>query len=148
LGGYASYRFYGVFYLDGDVLYFPSGASPSGPHDGGTILQTVVGIKGGIRRNRFGIFGKVRPGFNSYSQALSSISNSGSSYSRSTTFVLDTGGIVEFYPTEHSTLRIEAGDTHIYFGTSNVNIDGTVEPFPGGKLQHSIQLVLGYGWRF
>jgi hypothetical protein len=147
-GGYASYRFYGVFYLDGDVLYFPRSASPSGPHDGGTIFQTLVGLKGGIRRNHFGFFGKVRPGFNSYSDALTSIGASGNTYSRSTTFVLDLGGIVEFYPTERSTLRIEAGDTHVYFGTSNVNVGGVVESFPGGKLQHSIQIVLGYGWRF
>ena len=148
LGGYASYRFYGVFYLDGGVLYFPSSANPSGPHDGGTILQTLVGLKGGIRRNHFGFFGKVRPGFNSYSDALASVTRSGTTYSRSTTFVLDLGGIVEFYPTEHSTLRIEAGDTHIYFGTRDVNVSGTVQSFPGGKLQHSLQIALGYGWRF
>ena len=147
-GGYGSYRFYGVFYLDGDVLYFPRSASPSGPHDGGTIFQTLVGLKGGIRRNHFGFFGKVRPGFNSYADALTSITASGNTYSRSTTFVLDLGGIVEFYPTERSTLRIEAGDTHIYFGTSSVNVGGVVESFPGGKMQHSIQIALGYGWRF
>jgi Outer membrane protein beta-barrel domain len=147
-GGYGSYRFYGVFYLDGSVLYFPISASPSGPHDGGTILQTLVGLKGGIRRNHFGFFGKVRPGFNSYSDALTSITASGNTYARSTTFVLDLGGIVEFYPTERSTLRIEAGDTHIYFGNSNVAVGGVVESFPGGKLQHSIQIAVGYGWRF
>jgi hypothetical protein len=151
-GGYASYRFYGVFYLDGDVLYFPQGTNASGPHDGGTILQGLVGIKGGIRRNHIGFFGKARPGFNSYSAALASISTTGPmptyTYTRSTAFVLDLGGIVEFYPTTRSTLRIEVGDTHIYFGTSNINVDGAVEPFPGGKLQHSIQTVFGYGWRF
>jgi Outer membrane protein beta-barrel domain len=147
-GGYSSYRFYGVFHLDGSVLYFPFGASPSGPHDGGTIFQALAGLKGGIRRNHFGFFGKVRPGFNSYSEALTGITASGNAYSRSTTFVLDLGGIVEFYPTDRSTLRIEAGDTHIYFGTGNVNVGGVVESFPGGKLQHSIQMALGYGWRF
>jgi hypothetical protein len=147
-GGYASYRFYGVFYLDGDLLYFPVGTSASGPHDGGTILQGLLGVKGGIRRNHFGFFGKVRPGFNSYSAALTSITSTGETSTRSTNFALDLGGIIEFYPTERSTLRIEAGDTHLYFTTRNVNVDGTIESFPGGKLQHSIQLVLGYGWRF
>jgi Outer membrane protein beta-barrel domain len=148
LGGYASYRFYGVLYLDGDLLYFPQGTSFSGPHDGGTILQGLVGLKGGIRRNHFGIFGKVRPGFNSYSMALTGINAGTDSYGRATCFVLDLGGIVEFYPTEKSTLRIEAGDTHISFGTRDVNIDGTTQAFPGGKLQHSIQFMFGYGWRF
>jgi hypothetical protein len=151
-GGYASYRFYGVFYLDGDLLYFPRRPEFAGPQDGGTILQGLVGLKGGIRRNHFGFFGKVRPGFQSYSDALTGTATSGStstdSYDRSTNFVLDLGGIVELYPNERSTLRIEIGDTHLFFGTRVVDVDGSGESFPGGKMQHSIQLILGYGWRF
>jgi len=152
-GGYASYRFYGVFYLDGDLLYFPRGTSLSGAHDGGTILQGLLGIKGGIRRNHFGFFGKVRPGFNSYAEALTSITSSATAsttytYGRSTNFVLDLGGILEVYPSTHGTLRIEVGDTHLFFGTRDVNVDGAIQSFPGGKLEHTMQLVLGYGWRF
>jgi len=150
-GGYASYRFYGALYLDGDTLYFPRSA-PAGPHDGGTILQTTIGLKGGIRRNHFGFFGKARPGFQSYSQALTSINDTGTSiaygYGRSTNFVLDLGGILEFYPHESGTLRIEVGDTHLYFNDRTVNVDGSPVIFPGGKLKHSIQFIFGYGWRF
>jgi hypothetical protein len=151
-GGYASYRFYGVFYLEGDLLYFPRRPGMSGPHDGGTILQGLAGIKGGIRRNHFGFFGKVRPGFHSYSDALTSITTSASgstyTYGRSNNFVLDLGGIVELYPSERNTLRIEIGDTHLFFDTRNLTVDGTTQPVSGGKAQHSIQLMLGYGWRF
>jgi len=148
-GGYASYRVYHVFYFDSDLLYFPRGSNSSGPHDGGEILEGLFGLKGGIRRNHFGIFGKVRPGFNSYSEALSAVSTTGQeSFSRSTNFVLDLGGIVEFYPGERSTLRLEAGDTHIYFNTRNINDGGTIVPAGGGKLQHTIQFIVGYGWRF
>ena len=148
-GGFASYRFYRVFYFDSDVLYFPRDTNSSGPHDGGTILQGLFGLKGGIRRNHFGIFGKVRPGFHSYSEALSSVSGTGDfGYSRSTNFVLDLGGIVEFYPSEHGTLRLEAGDTHIYFGARDVNVDGEIQSAGGGKLRHTIQFNMGYGWRF
>ena len=153
VGGYASYRFYGVLYLDGDIFYFPRNTPSSGPHDGGPILQGLFGLKGGIRRNHVGFFGKARPGFHSYSQALTgeSTSTQGSidySYARSTNFVLDLGGIIELYPNKKSTLRAEVGDTHLYFGTKNVDVDGTIVPIPGGKMQHSIQVALGYGWRF
>jgi len=152
LGGYASYRFYGVFYVDGDLLYFPREPEFAGPHDGGTILQGLFGLKGGIRRNHFGIFGKVRPGFNSYSAALTGVNSSQTSssytYGRSTNFVLDLGGVIEFYPRERDTLRVEIGDTHLFFGTRDVNFDGSIEPVGGGKMQHSIQLMIGYGWRF
>jgi hypothetical protein len=148
-GGYASYRFYHVFYVDSDVLYFPRGSNSSGPHDGGEIFEGLFGLKGGIRRNHFGIFGKVRPGFNSYSQALSGVSQTGQeSFDRSTNFVLDLGGIVEFYPGERGTLRLEAGDTHIYFNTRDINFGGVTFPAGGGKLQHSVQFIVGYGWRF
>jgi hypothetical protein len=152
-GGYLSYRFYGALYLDGDLLYFPRQPASSGPHDGGTILQGLVGLKGGIRRNHFGFFGKVRPGFHSYSQALTGVTTLGQpaplyTYGRSTNFVLDLGGIVEFYPRERNTLRIEVGDTHLFFGTRDVNVDGGIQPASGGKMQHSIQLMVGYGWRF
>jgi hypothetical protein len=152
VGGYFSYRFYGALYVDGDLLYFPRGTPVSGPHDGGTILQGLAGLKGGIRRNGVGFFGKVRPGFHSYSQALTGIDLTSQapafSYGRANNFVLDLGGIIEFYPQKHSTLRIEIGDTHLFFGTRNVNSGGTTEQFGGGKMQHSIQLVLGYGRRF
>ena len=94
----------------------------------------------------------MRPGFHSYSDALTSVTTTGSSpsysYGRANNFVLDLGGIVELYPSEKNTLRIEVGDTHLYFGTRNLDVNGASEPVPGGKMQHSIQLVLGYGWRF
>jgi Outer membrane protein beta-barrel domain len=152
-GGYASYQFYHVLYFDGSVLYFARDTNSAGAHDGGKILQGEFGIKGGIRRNHFGIFGKVRPGFHSYSDALSSATDTGMgstiyTYDRSTNFVLDLGGILEFYPNEKGTLRLEAGDTHVYFGTRDVNLYGTVTPVDGGKLRHSLQFNVGYGWRF
>ena len=148
-GGFASYRIYRVFYFDSGVLYFPRGTNSSGPHDGGTILEGLFGLKGGVRRNHFGIFGKVRPGFHSYSEALSSVSGTGVlGYDRSTNFVLDLGGIVEFYPSQHGTLRLEAGDTHIYFGTKDVDVNGGTQSFGGGRLRHTIQFNIGYGWRF
>lgn len=151
-GGYASYRFYGALYLDGDILYFPRETPFSGPQDGGTILQGTFGLKGGIRRNHFGFFGKARPGFHSYSQALASATDQGSgiayTYSRSTNFALDLGGIMEFYPRESSTLRIEVGDTHLYFGDRTYIVNGAPVTSLGGKMQHSIQFIFGYGWRF
>jgi hypothetical protein len=153
-GGYFSYRFYGVLYVDADLLYFPRGTNGSAtPQDGGTILQGTAGIKGGIRRNHFGFFGKVRPGVQSYSAALASVTTSGSStstftYTRSNNFVLDLGGIIELYPSSRSTLRIEVGDTHLFFDTRNVVVDGITQSVPGGAMQHSIQLIVGYGLRF
>jgi len=152
-GGYVSRRLYGVFYLDADVLYFPANRATAGAHDGGEILQGLFGVKGGIRRNHVGFFGKVRPGFNSYSQAVTSVTGPSDSaqtftHGRSTNIVLDLGGIVEFYPAEHGTLRLEAGDTHTFYGSRTVDVNGTSTVYPGNGLKHSIQFIAGYGWRF
>ncbi len=152
LGGYATYRFWRVLYFDGDVIYFPQDTHGSTNLYGGPVLQGLFGVKGGIRRNHFGFFGKVRPGFQSYAQALERITSQPSgtldySYGRSTNFALDLGGIVEFYPSERSTLRIEAGDSHIFFSPHAVDSNGTSLPYDLG-MRHSIQFVLGYGWRF
>lgn len=153
LGGYVSGKIYRVFHFDGDILYFPASRDTVGPHDGGEIFQGLLGVKGGIRRNHVGFFGKVRPGFNSYSRAVTSITGpvDGAhtfTYARSTNIVLDLGGIVEFYPTERSTLRLEAGDTHIFYGSRSVDVNGTNLVYVGGRLRHSIQFIVGYGWRF
>lgn len=153
LGGYLSYRIWGVFYFDSDLLFFPQSRSIGGVHDGGEIFQGLFGVKGGIRRNHVGFFGKIRPGFNSYSQAVTSVTGpTGNTqtftYGRSTNLALDLGGIVEIYPSERSTLRLEAGDTHIFYGTRTGNVNGVPTNYPGGGLKHSIEFIVGYGWRF
>jgi hypothetical protein len=157
IGGFASYNFFPFFDVDAAVNFFPRGTKSSGVHDGGDIFQGLFGIKGGIRRDRVGIFGKVRPGFNSYSQAFTGVSeiSAGSPpvlknlFGRSTNFVLDLGGVVELYPTRHTTLRFDLGDTHIYFATKSfVSSNGAVTSVPGGQRLHSIELSVGYAWRF
>ena len=70
LGAYASYRFWRVLYFDSDILYFPQDTHGPSNLYGGPVLQGLFGLKGGIRRNDFGFFGKMRPGFQSYAQAL------------------------------------------------------------------------------
>lgn len=152
LGAYASYRFWRVLYFDSDILYFPQDTHGPSNLYGGPVLQGLFGLKGGIRRNDFGFFGKMRPGFQSYAQALEGITSQSSgtvnyTYGRSTNFALDLGGIVEFYPTESGTLRIEAGDSHTFLSPHTVNFNGKSLRYDLG-MHHTIQLVFGYGWRF
>ena len=91
-------------------------------------------------------------GFQSYAQALEGTASQPNgtvdyTYGRSTNFALDLGGIVEFYPSERGTLRIEAGDSHTFFSAHTVNVNGTSLRYDLG-MHHTIQLVFGYGWRF
>ena len=157
IGGFVSYEVFRFFYADSAVNFFPRDTNSSGVHDGGRIFQGLFGLKGGIRRDRIGVFGKVRPGFNSYSRALTAIQQTSAGppplfknlFDRSTNFVLDLGGVVEIYPTRRTTLRFDLGDTHVYFATKSfVSPNGTVTSVPGGQRLHTMVFSVGYAWRF
>jgi hypothetical protein len=157
IGGFASFQVWRFFYADSAVIFFVRDTNSSSVHDGGRIFQGLFGLKGGISRDRIGIFGKVRPGFNSYSHAFTGISQISAGpaplfknlFDRSTNFVLDLGGVVELYPSRHTTLRFDLGDTHIYFATKSfLTSTGNVISVPGGQRLHSIELSVGYAWRF
>jgi Outer membrane protein beta-barrel domain len=148
IGGFAAYRILPFLFADSAVIFYPRDTRSSDAHDGGRILQGVFGARVGVRKNHFGIFGKVRPGINSYSRALTGMTNSGETFARSTNFVLNLGGVLEFYTTRHSVLRIDAGDTHIYFADKTLASPTGTVIVRGGSLEHSLELTVGYGWRF
>jgi hypothetical protein len=157
IGGFVSYEVYRFFYADSAVNFFLRDTNSSGVHDGGRIFQGLFGLKGGIRSDRIGVFGKVRPGFNSYSRALTGIQQTSAGppplfknlFDRSTNFVLDLGGVVEIYPTRRTTLRFDLGDTHVYFATKSlVSPNGSVASVPGGQRLHTMVFSVGYAWRF
>ncbi|HVS87690.1 MAG TPA: hypothetical protein VHF01_05665 [Candidatus Acidoferrum sp.] len=157
IGGFVSYEVFRFFYADSAVNFFLRDTNSSGVHDGGRIFQGLFGLKGGIRRDRIGIFGKVRPGFNNYSRALTGMQQTSAGppplfknfFDRSTNFVLDLGGVVEIYPTRRTTLRFDLGDTHVYFATKSlVSPNGAVTSVPGVQRLHTMVFSVGYAWRF
>jgi len=61
-------------------------------------------------------------------------------------FALDAGGVVEFYPTPRSIIRLDAGDTIIRerqttFGFFNPSTTT-------GQATHNLQLSIGFSYRF
>lgn len=65
LGTRITYNLTRVFSLEAEVNYFPSVQNDNpilGPSNGGRKVQGLFGTKIGTRRDKFGIFGKVRPG--------------------------------------------------------------------------------------
>ena len=77
------------------------------------------GAKVGVRWSRFGIFGKVRPGFTRlFDQGVECTGDvcalillARPEYR--TEFALDVGGVVEFYPTPRTVTRVDVGSTVI-----------------------------------
>jgi hypothetical protein len=109
----------------------------------------LFGIKAGIRRNRLGLFGKVRPGFHSYAAALSTNLTAPPPFERVTNFVEDLGGVVEYYASPRTVLRFDASDVHIYYGTrKGILFNGIPFAVAGGPRLHTLRLSSGIGFRF
>ena len=103
------------FALDGAFTWLPSS-------NGNTVLG-LFGVKAGGRTEHFGIFAKVRPGFatsfHSLRESTFNLSpNLDSFFSNRfdplTERALDLGGVVEYYPAKHWTMRWDLGETLLF----------------------------------
>jgi hypothetical protein len=81
----------------------------------------LFGIKSGKRFDRFGAFGKARAGLWHFDR---------------THFAADLGGVLEYYPSRHTSIRIDLGDTILFYGGNDL---GTV---------HNFQPGIGVSYRF
>jgi hypothetical protein len=84
-------------------------------------VSALFGAKAGIRRNRFGVFDKSRFGLWHFTRSY---------------FLVDVGGVLEYYPSSRSAVRIDVGDSIIFYGGSQL---GTV---------HNFQPGIGFSYRF
>ena len=105
------------FALDGTLNWLPE---RFGLVSGGRVVQGLIGAKVGTRFQHFGFFAKVRPGFITSGSALRSSNFDPNTFvftqrfARLTERALDLGGIIEYYPTKHWSLRYDAGDTMLF----------------------------------
>jgi len=123
-------------------------------------LSGFFGAKAGIRRQHFGIFGKVRPGFFSTSHEERSATINldtnqfNARFGRLTQRALDLGGVVEFYPAPHWLLRWDVGDTLAFLeqGTPFTEVGGgnpptTIAGFPS-RVTNNVQFSTSFRYRF
>lgn len=109
--------------LDGTFSWFPSSTL------GHNAMTGLFGAKVGMRTERFGLFGKVRPGFMTFDNALRGetflltpapigIGSIGVPISfrfgRLTQRALDLGGVAEYYPARHWVFRWDLGDMLLF----------------------------------
>lgn len=145
VGGWFTWNFSKYVGLDGSTTFFPRTIHVADFQQGGTMFQTLVGIRAGIRRGHFGIFGKFRPGIQRYSATEANPAPFG--VAPFTDIALDAGGIIEFYGARHSIFRFDAGDTQIHYRARDFAFaDG---PFHASAFtNNTIQLSVGFGFRF
>ena len=135
VGGRLTYNVTDNFGIEGEVNFFPQRrpnfATLTSTDSQRT--QALFGVKYGMRSEKLGIFGKLRPGFIYFGQGTPVVP--GGSSASATEFALDFGGVVELYPSRHLALRFDVGDTVIRFGGF-------------GFTSHNLQITPGVALRF
>src|SRR5262249_32433770 len=76
--------------------------------------QGLFGVRAGIRKKHYGVFAKVRPGYTRF-YLLGTTPGPNSFEQGHTRFAVDVGGVFEYYPHRHISVRVDAGDTMINF---------------------------------
>lgn len=101
---------------------------------GGNLDAAFWGVKSGMRWRKWGLFGKFRPGFLSYTNAIKSITGTPASGGAFTNVVIrtgrftepafDTGGGFELYVSRHMLVRYDFGEMIVHHGAFTVSLLG------------------------
>ena len=147
LGGIFSANLGRAWGLDASVTITPTPTSAETSNAGGRLLQFYGGVKAGLRKKRFGVFGTLRPGIVSFGSVVKTVdlTTGQATFQRLSMPSLDVGGIVELYVTRRFALRYEAGDSII--GYRRRRIFSTLPPFPG-QTTNNFQFAIGFMLRF
>jgi hypothetical protein len=158
-GAWMSWNFSKYVALDTTAFYSPQDDRFDFPQDGGRDLMAVWGIKAGIRRDRLGYFATVRPGMmqfsrtndyqNLYTRPVVFLS------AKTTDFVSDVGGVVEYYAAKHFLLRADVGNGFVHYHGADLRYTISSKPTLTPKdayyppfQRESIVTLFGVGWRF
>jgi hypothetical protein len=110
--------------------------------------QGLFGVKAGMRKKKYGVFAKVRPGYTRF--YLLGVSPGPNSFEQGhSRFSLDVGGVFEYYPHRNVAFRVDAGDTMINFKPGDFFYNRLDEPmFVRSGLSHNLQINVGIALRF
>ena len=161
-GGRFTYNLNSVVSLEGAGYFFPKRCFQC--QNNGNVTEVVGGVKIGKRFEKWGIFGKARPGVASFSQGKVTIFQDPTNPNfpfrfeedRLNGFAADLGGVLEFYPTKRIVTRFDAGDTIIHFGPRRADVIGFdstrgffLQPFTfSSRTTNNFQFMTSVGFRF
>lgn len=160
-GGRFTFNFNQHVALEAEGNFFPHPNSQDQRRNG-RLLQGQFGIKAGKRFGKFGVFGKARPGFASFSRVLTVIGTQTFDFGgvpvtypvfaerRKTYFSMDVGGALEFYPSRRVLTRIDVGDTMIRYNNENIPfgvLPAITTTTTSRTTSHNLQISAGVGFR-
>jgi hypothetical protein len=146
-GGRIGYNFADFLGVEAEVNYFPEDKSQvglfSGVSQGGHKVNVLVGPKVGFRSNRWGIYGKFDLGAIHFSRDLFTNTSPGD-----TDFAFDFGGVIEYYPSKKTYVRLDLADMIFRIPGSTVNEGMGVIASTPAFYSHNFEMSLGVGVRF
>lgn len=137
--------------VEGEFNYFPvhrpktSGSSPlfqfERPPGSFGESQALFGIKAGLRVDRFGLFGEIKPGFIRLTERQQLESLNDQSKMR---FALRVGGVFEYYLSPSVAFRLDMGKTRVDFGGYKPIGDYPAQDSPDWGFHTSLGLVFRF----
>ncbi|HJQ34774.1 MAG TPA: outer membrane beta-barrel protein [Pyrinomonadaceae bacterium] len=150
LGGRFGYNFNRHFALDTELSFFPE--THLGNSQVGQKMQAFAGVRAGARSRYVGVFAKARPGVMFIGEITSGFNCNSTSFGQTcrpshNNFALDAGGVLEFYPSPRTIIRLDAGDTIVRIRSATGSlILGSLTPTT--DTTHNFQFSVGFGYRF
>jgi hypothetical protein len=165
LGGRFGYNISNHFAAEAEINVFPN----NDDERAGRKLQGLFGVRAGKKFTKIGVFAKARPGFIRYEKGdyihapdrgcfaifpnplgcLNAVARA--------SFAMDLGGVLEFYPSSRTIIRVDAGDTIVRLparivAAPFVDTQGGANylaavPVPR-ETKHQFQGSVGFGFRF
>jgi len=154
VGGRVTYNFNRSIAAEAEINFFPQ--KQLFVESDGSSIQAQFGVKVGKRFEKFGVFGKVRPGFISADRVFSFIPGlqllnlvPNLKIERETFFTTDFGGVLELYPSRRIVVRFDAGDTVIRHPERLFPLDfgGPLVRVRPAKFTHNFQFTAGVAFR-
>lgn len=152
IGTWVSWNVNRHFSWDTSAIYFSRDDRTADSQDGGKSVLAVSGVKAGIRSERMGIFAKARSGAIVFSRTEDSESDTPAgpifTDSKFASPALDTGAVLEIYPTRRFVVRMDAGDTTLFYRAHPEMFQGQPSFHVPAQNQATVLMTLGLGWRF
>jgi len=141
------------FSLDASLNYFPyhkGSFTVIDTYQGGSLLQAFFGVKAGLRKQRFGLFGRARPGLVSFSKTVTITSRMPLTIAtnRLTEPAADFGLTAEYYAARHIALRYDLGDTAFFYRRRVHPIPGSPNEILPAVTSNNFQLSVAVVLRF
>jgi hypothetical protein len=149
IGGRVGYNFNKYVALEAEGSFFPR--RHFGNNQSGQKTQGFIGVKAGVRSRYVGVFAKARPGVMFIGEVTSGFNCTSGGLGQTcrpnhNNFALDAGGVVEFYPSSRTIIRVDVGDTIVRLHSETL---GVLLPAQSTtNVTHNFQASIGFGYRF